>query len=343
MSKVLKGVIPVGHVYIRGNVLEKGNIMGVAEDKAAWARNLNLPRKAEYTLFAGCGYQFMKYAEGMMGAVRAMEKVGLGMDTTIGLGKIFAKVGIDLPSITAKVTTAGKEDPYTRVLTSAVSVLRKLGVDMGYLYEDEPCCGSPIYYSGFVDDYVENADRNYKLFKSLGVKKVIGLIPACTSSLRNLYPKYVDGYDLEVKHFIEIVAQRLRETNIKPKLKERLTITYHDPCQLSRYVNIINEPREVMNSIEGLELREPEPEQCKQWSTCCGGGGLEITSPELSERIAVKRVEELLKTGAPVIATNCPACMTQLIKTAKKLKADIKVMDLAEILDEALEESPLAK
>ena len=336
MSKSLKDVIPISHIYMRDNVLEKGNIPGVAGDKTEWAKDLNLPRKAEYTFFAGCGYQFMRYVEGMMKAAASMEKIGLGMEKSIGISKLFGKIGIDLPSITGKVTAAGKEDTYTKILVSAVRVFQRLGVDIGYMYEDEPCCGSPLYYSGFLDDYIENANKNFTLFKSLGIKKLVGLIPACTESLRDYYPKYIEGYNLEVYHFIEVVAQRLRESDIKPKLKEKLIIAYHDPCQLSRYLEIIDAPREVMTSIEGLELREPDPEQCKQWSTCCGGGGLEAGDPDLCERLGLKRVEELLNTGANVIVSHCPACVMQLRRSAVKMKADVKVMDLVEILDEAL-------
>jgi len=277
----------------------------------------------------------------MTRAARTMQKAGIGMDKSIsmniGMSKVLGKVGIDLGTITAKVAAAGKEDVYTRILVSAVSVIRKLGVDIGYLHQDEPCCGSPLYYAGFLDDYVENAQKNYELFKSLGIQKVIGLIPACTSSLRNLYPHYVEGFDLKVYHFAEVVAQELKKKGIKPKLKEKLVVTYHDPCQLSRYLDIIDEPREILNNIDGLELREPEPEQRGQWSTCCGGGGLEAGSPELCERLGRRRAEELLETGANVIVSHCPACIMQLKNSVKKLKADVAVMDLVEILDEALE------
>ena len=344
MSKVYRGVIPIGHIYIRDSVLGKGNIFGIAEEKSAWAKGLNLPKKADYTFFAGCGYQLMKYAGGMMGIVKSAGKMGLGMGKVIGMSKTFSKFGVALPDIAAKITTAGKEDPYTKVLVSAINVLRKLGVDLGYLYEDEPCCGSPVYYSGFVDDYMENARRNYELFQSREIKKIIGIIPACTASLKNLYPEFIQGYDLEVKHFIEVVAEKLRESNVKLKLKKHMTITYHDPCQLSRYLSLTKEPREIMAKIEGLELREPEPDQRSEWSTCCGGGGgMEVSFPELCERLAVRRVEELLVTGASVIATSCPACVMQLLKGVNKVKANIKVIDLAEILDEALEESQAAK
>jgi len=337
MDDTYRGVIPAGHIHIRDSVLEKGNIFGIAEKKSAWAKDLNLPKEAEYIFFAGCGYQLMKYAGGLMGAIRTAEKMGMGMGRVIGVSKVFSRVGVDVTGIAGKVTSAGREDPYTKVLISAVNVLRKLGIDLGYLYEDEPCCGSPLYYAGFLDEYTENAMKNYELFKSLGVKRIISIIPACTSSLKNLYPKITSGYDIEVKHFLEVVAERLKGSEIRPKLRERRVVTYHDPCQLSRYLHLTKEPREIISRIEGLELREPDPMQRGKWSTCCGGGGgMEVCFPDLSDRLASKRVEELLATGADTIVTSCPACELQLIKGVSKVKADVKVMDLAELVDEAL-------
>jgi Fe-S oxidoreductase len=254
----------------------------------------------------------------------------------MGMGKVLGKMGIDLTSITAKMTPS-KEDPYTGILSKAVRVLRKLGVDVGYMYEEEPCCGSPLYYAGFEDEYAEHAQENYEIFKSSGVKKVIGLVPACTSALKNVYPKFIEKYDLEVEHFFEIVARRLRETGKKLKLEKRVFMTYHEPCQLSRYLGLVEQPREIMRRIEGLEWVEADPDHSGEWSTCCGGGGLELCFPELSERLGVRRVEELLKSGAPVIATSCPACVLQIGKAVEKLKVKVKVVDLVEILNEALE------
>ena len=335
MKNSMRNVVPIGHMYIGENVLEKGNIAGMEKDKAAWAKDLDLPRQAQYTFFAGCGYQFMRYVEGMMKATAGMEKVGLGLEKGIGISKAFRRIGVDLPSITAKVSSAGRGDSYTQVLVSAVGILQKLGLDIGYMYEDEPCCGSPLYYSGFLDDYIENARKNIEAFKAAGIKKIIGLIPACTASLLDYYPKYVKGYDLEVFHFIEVVAEKLKEQKINPKLKQKTKVVYHDPCQLSRYLEIVDAPREVLRGIDGVELVEPEPDQCKQWSTCCGGGGLEAASPDLCERLGLRRLEELLNTGANVISSHCPACVMQLRRSAKKMKAEVKVLDLVEILDEA--------
>jgi heterodisulfide reductase subunit B len=335
MSNPSEKIIPAGHLYVRKNILKKHNLTGVSESKGLWAKGLNLPRAAEYLFFAGCGYQQMKYIEGMMGAVKSAGKMGLSIGRVTGISKVFGKIGIDLTSITAKVT-ASKEDPYTPVLVSSVSVLRKLGIDLGYMNEDEPCCGSPMYYAGFESDYADHARKNHEIFKSFGIKKIIGLVPGCTSALKNVYPKYVEGYDLEVQHVMEVIAKLLKEKGIKPKAKEKVKVIYHDPCQLSRYLQIIEEPREIIKSIDGVELMELDPEQGGKWSTCCGGGGLEATHPELSERIGMRRAEELVKTGASLILSTCPACDLQLARMISKLDPNIKVVDLMRFLDDAL-------
>ena len=336
MKKALNQLIPSGHIYMRDNVLTKGNLVGTSEDKFAWAKKLNLPRKAEYTLFAGCGYQLMKDTEAMLAAARGMEAMGIKLDRVMGLHKALNRVGVNLADVTAKIVTSQKEDPYTKVLHSAVSVLQKLGVDLGYLHEDEPCCGSPMYYSGFMEDYVINAAKNFDMFKSFGVKKLIGIVPACTASLKYSYPAIVKDYDLQVWHFLEMVAQKMKEANLRPVLPEKTVITYHDPCQLARYLNIVEEPRDIIGRIGNLELVEPLSEECKEWATCCGGGGLEASDQELSERLGRNRADELLATGAKIIVTSCPACLKQLRYSVKKKDPQVKVMDLIEVIDQAL-------
>ncbi len=335
MSKSLKALIPRGHMTIKDNVLQHENLTGVSESKSLWAKDLDFPEAAETTFFAGCGYQHMKFIEGMMGALERTEKIGLGINKAVGVSKFLGKVGIDLTNITAKMT-ASKEDPYTPVLASSVSVLLKLGVEVAYLREKEPCCGSPLHYAGFEADYAEHARNSHKTLKSLGVKKLVAVVPGCTSALRGVYPEFVSDYDLEVEHILETVARRLRESAAKPRVAQKVTVVYHDPCQLSRYLGIIDEPREIIRSIEGVELIDLDPEQTGKWSTCCGGGGLEATHPDLSHRIGAKRAEELLKTGASIILSNCPACDMQLTKSVRQLGSDIKVIDLIRFLDNAL-------
>jgi Fe-S oxidoreductase len=168
------------------------------------------------------------------------------------------------------------------------------------------------------------------------VKRIISIVPSCTFTIKNLITKYSANSEIEVFHFTEILAN-----NIKPGtlgLPGKIKITYHDPCQLSRFLRIIDEPRKILKQIENVELVEPDLTN-REWSTCCGGGGgFEAVFPELSEILAVNRARELVETGAEIIVTNCPGCIMQIRDGLKELKyTGIEVLDLAQIVARAME------
>jgi heterodisulfide reductase subunit D len=215
-------------------------------------------------------------------------------------------------------------------------VLRNLGIQPGYLAEDEPCCGAPLHQAGLQTKFAENARRAYRTLKSSGVKRVIGIVPYCTHALVKLFPLYVDGYDLEVRHFLEIVAEKI--SSYKFRFPRKVRVTYHDPCQLVRFMSLIEEPRRILKAIEGIELVETDWTK-GEWATCCGGGGgFETVFPELSQVLAVNRVTELLETRPDIIVTHCPGCIMQLKDGLRQLKVDgVEVLDLSQVVAMAME------
>ncbi len=71
-------------------------------------------------------------------------------------------------------------------------------------------------------------------------------------------------------------------------------------------------------------------------SQCCGaGGGYKSQYNDFAINIAAERVKEAVDTGAERILTTCPFCVLNLQQGAKKIGANIKVMDLSELLVEA--------
>ncbi len=168
------------------------------------------------------------------------------------------------------------------------------------------------------------------------MKRIIGIVPSCTYTLRSLFPNCVAGYDLEVKHFSEVVLENIQSKELK--FPREVKVTYHDPCQLARYLKLVEEPRQILRAIKGIKLVEPEWVK-GEWATCCGGGGgFEAVFPELSQILAVNRVRELLETGAQIIVTQCPGCIMQLKDGLKELKADdVEVLDLAQVMAMAME------
>ena len=329
-------LLPPGLAYIAENITAKHNILGAPKEmRAKWAKDLKLPGRKQTVFFAGCGYQYAGGLESLMSLIRKMDKSAIGADRLVGIASLQKKLGIDAAGIYSRLMGKGG-DTGAAPLVSAVKVLQKLGVEFGYLGEDEPCCGGILHYEGLVSDFDRNAREVYQQFKSHGVKRIIGIVPSCTYTLRSLLPNHVAGYDLEVKHFIEVVAERI--DTLPLRFPREVKVTYHDPCQLSRYLKLIDEPRKILKAIKGLELVEPEWTK-GEWSTCCGGGaGFEAVFPEMSEILAVNRVKELLETGARMIVTHCPGCIMQLQHGLSELKADgVEVLDLAQVLAMAME------
>jgi len=336
MNRKKKGLIPPGLVYLADNIISKQNILGASKKQGAkWAKDLDLPQRAETIFFAGCGYQYTSDLEALMSLIRRMDKSAIGAELPMRIAGFQKKLSTDLTGIYRKVTSKGG-DSEIQPLRAAVKVLSNLGVKFGYLADDEPCCGAPLYYTGLQREFTQNAQEMYKKLKSIGVKRIISIVPYCTHALRNLFPLCVDGYDLEVKHFSEVVLENISSRELR--FPKEVKVTYHDPCQLARYLELIEEPRKILKAIKGIELVETEWTK-GEWATCCGGGGgFEVVFPELSQILATNRVKELVETGAQIIVTHCPGCIMQLKDGLKELKADgVEVLDLAQIVAIAME------
>jgi Fe-S oxidoreductase len=328
-------LVPEGLLLLRNNILTKGNIFG-SSAKAKWASGLGLSSQEETLFFAGCGYQFMGEAEATLSAVRTLDKRGLAWERTLGMTSFLNKLGINLGELYGKLIHRARlsDNP----LRNAVEVLQRMDSELGYLAEAEPCCAAPLYYAGFQEEFAVRAAETQRQLQERGIKKVISMVPSCTFALRELFPRFVKGWEVKVSHFLEVVWERIKE-GMQFRFPLEITVTYHDPCVLSRNLGLVEEPREILRSIEGVDFADVERNK-EEWSTCCGGGGgFEVIFPEVSHILAVNRVKELLDTGASVIVTSCPGCLIQLREGVKELKAEgVQVMDMAQLLRNALSE-----
>jgi dimethylglycine catabolism B len=328
-----KGLVPPGLAYLADNITSKHNLLGAGKDAGSkWAKGLDLPKSANTIFFAGCGYQYSSELESLMTLTRKMDKSGVS-DMAMGMAGITKKIGIDAAGIYRKVMTRGGEED-ADALRDAVKVLQKLGLKFGYLAEDEPCCGGLLHYMGLQDEFKRHAADVSAQLKAHQVDQIIGLVPSCTFTLRDLVGKNNSGGP-KVKHFSQVVAENISALSLKyPRTAK---VTYHDPCQLVRYMGIVEEPRTILKAIQGIEFVEPEWTK-REWATCCGGGGgFEAVFPDMSRMLAINRARELLDTGAEIIVTHCPGCIMQLKTGLKELKAEkIEVLDLAQVVARAM-------
>ncbi len=329
-------LVQPGLAYLADNIISRQNILGVSKEQGArWANGLDLPKRADTIFFAGCGYQFSGQLETLMSLIRGMDESFIGAELPMRFAGFQKKLGLNLPGIYSRVLAgggAGEAQP----LKAAIKVLRKLGIQPGYLAEDEPCCGAPLYNAGLHEEFARNARQSYQKLKSFGARRVIGIVPYCTHAILKQWPLYVDGYDLEVRPFVEVVSENL--SSLELRFPRQVKAVYHDPCQLVRYLRLAEEPRRILRAIKGIELVEPGRTN-GEWATCCGGGGgFEAVFPALSHILAVNRARELLETGAGIIVTHCPGCVMQLKSGLRELKADgVEVLDLSQVIALAME------
>jgi Fe-S oxidoreductase len=226
-------------------------------------------------------------------------------------------------------------DPRLKSVAQATAkVLKAAGVSFGILGSKERCCGEAIRRIGAESVFDEVRQANTAAFREAGVKSVVVSSPHCYSSFLKDYPE--TDADFEVTHISQVLARLIQDGRLKPVKPFEKKVVYHDPCVLGRQNGIYDEPRQVLRSVPGLDLLEVE-DFCRNLSVCCGAGSGGLWMEwEKTERIAAVRVKQLADTGADVIAVACPYCLQMIEETAKSMQIDIPVMDITEILLEAL-------
>lgn len=226
------------------------------------------------------------------------------------------------------------DDRYQRVMGSVVRILERAGVSFGILGTQEKCCGDPVRSTGNEYLYQSLAAENIAAMDAIGVKKIVAACPHCLKTLSKEYPQFGGNY--QVVHHSTFLLELLAQGRIKAVKDFASTFTLHDSCYLSRYAGVVEEPRAIVRAAGAGELREMG--RCREENFCCGAGGGRMWMEEHGTRINNVRAEEALATGASVIGSACPFCLTMItdgVKAAKR-EDDVQVLDIAEILEKAL-------
>ena len=226
------------------------------------------------------------------------------------------------------------DDRNKKVLKAFVSLLKKAGIHFAILGNEEQCTGDPARRIGNEYLFQTLAQANVETLNRHQVKRIVTACPHCFNTLKNEYPDFGGKY--EVFHHTQFLAQLIAEGKLKPTKAVDDTVTFHDSCYLGRWNGIYNEPRSILQALPSTRIVEMKSNH--EQSLCCGAGGGRMWMEEkIGKRINVARTEQALDTKAGVVASSCPFCMTMMSDgvKSKELQDKVKVMDLAELLDQA--------
>jgi Fe-S oxidoreductase/nitrate reductase gamma subunit len=254
--------------------------------------------------------------------------------------------GLEVKSLSQKsdaeyllfVGCAGSFDERNKkVARSLVNLLNKARVSFGILGAEEICCGETARRIG--NEYLAQIlmQQNIELFKNYGVRKIITICPHCFNTFKNEYHQFDGQY--QVLHHTQLLLELIRSGRLRPKTSEEMRLTYHDSCYLGRHNQIFDTPREVAHSLGRVKLVEMERNREK--SFCCGAGGGRMWMEEtIGTRISHMRVDQAASTGAPLVATACPYCLTMFEDGFKEKGMEnlMSAFDLAELLEKAVQD-----
>ncbi len=215
---------------------------------------------------------------------------------------------------------------------NAYNFLAASGVDFTVL-SDEWCCGHPFLAAGLVDHAAELMHHNIHALQALGIKRVVFDCPGCMWTFREAIPQMLhEPLPFEVVHLTEEMANQVQVGRLRFDVYQSNTVvTYHDPCTLGRGLGIYEAPRTVIAAMPGMHLREM-PRHGRD-AYCCGAGSfVRYDYPDFADKTGIDRFREVEASGASIVLTSCPACVTQFQALRGQLGSQVQVMDLASLV-----------
>ena len=249
--------------------------------------------------------------------------------------------GLDIPVIEAGkkvdylyyVGCAGSYDGSNqKVVKDTVAMLKKAGVSFAVMGKTEKCNGDPIRRFGDEYSFYEIAIENIANMRQYEFGKVVTHCPHCLHTIGKEYAKFDDGA-FETVHHTELLAELIGAGKLQPVKPINEELTFHDPCYLGRHHGEYNAPRAILNSIQGLKLKEMA--RNKVGALCCGmgGGNMWYELPE-GEHIANNRLKDIGEKEVNKLATACSYCIINFNSSKAHVKEteNLEVEDVASIL-----------
>jgi glycolate oxidase iron-sulfur subunit len=200
------------------------------------------------------------------------------------------------------------------------------------------CCGALSLHSGRAQEAKTFARALIARFEEAHVDAVIVNVAGCGSAMKQYGELFADepewaaraqAFSANVRDISEYLA------DIEPRAQRKpieAMVAYHDACHLAHAQRVRQEPRDLLCGIPGLKLVEiPDGDQC-----CGSAGTYNLFEPKSANEIGLRKVSNVLTTGATVVASGNPGCTLQMQSLLRKQGVEMTILHPVEILDAAI-------
>ena len=215
--------------------------------------------------------------------------------------------------------------------SAAFTIFEEMGKDVTYLGRDFlKCCGHDQKWQGMTEVFEKLKAYNQK---KLGESGIDTLVTSCAECFRTFAMDY-ELDEMKVMHTTEYLIENGFEMDLSTN--EDVTVTYHDPCRLGRQMNIYDEPRDLVKAVDGVDLVEME--HTGEDALCCGVSSM-MSCNENSRALRLQRFDEVKATGAEIMLTSCPKCVShfECLKFEGDPRHDFEILDVVSFLARQIE------
>jgi L-lactate dehydrogenase complex protein LldE len=213
---------------------------------------------------------------------------------------------------------------------AAARLLDRLGVAVVYP-ERQTCCGQPAFNSGHLDEARQVVRHFCDVFRPY--RYIVTPSGSCAAMCRVFFAhldedERVVGVGRRVYELTEFLVDVLGVTDTGAACPRAVTL--HLGCHTRRELGVVEQPRRLLQNVEGLDLR-PLPDA----GECCGfGGTFSVKMPALSLSMGRAKVDRIVQSGAEVVASPDMSCLMQIGGILQRTAGagNIRIKHIAELL-----------
>ncbi|MEL4894105.1 (Fe-S)-binding protein [Crocosphaera sp. Alani8] len=229
---------------------------------------------------------------------------------------------------------------FSPVNEATVRVLTANGCEV-VIPKTQGCCAALPAHQGQEKQAQALAKQMIDSFADTDVDYVIINAAGCGHTLKEYghiladdteYKEKGEQFSNQVKDIQEFLAEIGLVTPLSPLTDDNLPLVYQDACHLLHGQKISLQPRQLLKQIPGITLKEPVDA-----ALCCGSAGIyNMLQPGVADELGKQKVNNLMNTGARLIASPNPGCSLQIKKHLNQQGKDIQLMHPIELLDHSI-------
>ncbi|MDA1193394.1 MAG: (Fe-S)-binding protein, partial [Candidatus Poribacteria bacterium] len=217
---------------------------------------------------------------------------------------------------------------------ATVRVLTRNGCEV-VTPKSQGCCGALHLHNGVRDTAEGLAKANIDAFLGENLDAIVINSAGCGAALKEYGELF--AHDPQWHERAETFSGKMRdvtewlvEIGFEPPTHPiNKRVTYDDPCHLIHGQKVRAQPRQLLNSIPGIEFVEMRD---ADW--CCGSAGVyNVVQPEIARGVLDRKMPSVRETEADILATANPGCLMQLRTGVLQSGLKMDVMHVVELLD----------